>query len=45
MVVSRQAAEAAGVKLDGCELHQAPVKGRNEPVQFYALQSLAEVQV
>ncbi len=45
VVVSRQAAEAAGVKLDGCELHQAPVKGRNEPVQFYALQSLAEVQV
>ena len=45
VVVSRQAAEAAGLKLGGCELHQAPVKGRNEPVQFYALQSLAEVQV
>ena len=45
VVVSRQAAEAAGLKLDGCELHQAPVKGRNEPVQFYTLQSLADVQV
>lgn len=45
VVVSRQAAEAAGLKLDGHELHQAPVKGRNEPVQFYALQSLADVQV
>ena len=42
VVISRQAAEAAGLRLDGHELHQAPVKGRNEPVQFYALQTLAE---
>jgi adenylate cyclase len=45
VVVSRQAAEAAELKLDGCELHEAPVKGRKEPVQFYALQSLAEVTI
>jgi len=40
VVVSRPAAEAAGLRLVGHELHQAPVKGRNEPVQFYALQTL-----
>jgi adenylate cyclase len=46
VVVSRQAAEAAGLQLNGREeLHEAPVKGRKEPVQFYALQSLAEVAV
>ena len=40
-----QAAEAAGLKLNGSELHEAPIKGRKEPVQFYALQSLADVPV
>lgn len=38
-IVSRQAAEAAGLKLDTHTLHQAPVKGRIEPVQFYAFQT------
>ena len=45
VVISRQAAEAAGLNLNGEKLHEAPVKGRREPVQFYALGSLAEVQV
>jgi len=45
VVISCQAAEAAGLKLDAHELHEAPVKGRKEPVQFYALQSLAEVPI
>jgi adenylate cyclase len=45
VVVSRQAAEAAGLALDGCELHEAPVKGRKEPVQFYALQTLADAAI
>ena len=45
VILSRLAAEAAGLKLDGCELHEAPVKGRKEPVQFYALQSLAELPI
>jgi adenylate cyclase len=45
VVISRQAAEAAGLSLDGQELHQAAVKGRRQPVQFYALKSLAEVQI
>ncbi len=43
VIVSRPAAEAAGLRLVGHELHEAPVKGRNEPVQFYALQTLAEL--
>ena len=45
VVISRQAAEAAGLSLDGEQLHEAPVKGRREPVQFYALKTLAELQV
>jgi adenylate cyclase len=39
-IVSRPAAEAAGLRLKDHTLHQAPVKGRMEPVQFYALQTL-----
>jgi adenylate cyclase len=45
VILSRQAAEAAGVTLKGIQLHEAPVKGRMEPVQFYALQSLADLPV
>jgi adenylate cyclase len=45
VVISRQAAEAAGLNLNGEKLHEAPVKGRREPVQFYALGSLAELQI
>jgi adenylate cyclase len=45
VILSRQAADAAGLKLEGVELHQAPVKGRKEPVQFYALQSLKELPI
>lgn len=43
VILSRQAAEAAGVDLADHELHEAPVKGRKEPVQFYALKTLAEL--
>jgi adenylate cyclase len=42
VIISRQAAEAAGLTPDAAQLHQAPVKGRREPVDFYALQTLAE---
>jgi hypothetical protein len=45
VILSRQAAEAAGVQLGGHELHEAPVKGRKEPVQFYALKSLEDVPI
>ena len=43
VVVSRPAAEAGGFKFEGLELHEAPVKGRMEPVQFYALPTLADL--
>lgn len=43
VVVSRQAAEIAGLDLSGRELHRTAVKGRTEPVQFYALKTLAEL--
>jgi len=45
VIVSRQAAEAAGLALQGHTLLQAPVKGRLEPVEFYALQSLADMPI
>ena len=45
VILSRQAAEAAGLKLEGQELHQAPVKGRMDPVEFYALQTLADLPI
>lgn len=44
-IVSLPAAEAAGLRLVGHELHQAPVKGRTEPVQFYALQTTADLPI
>ena len=43
VIVSRRAAEAAGLDVRGRELLQAPVKGRIEPMQFYALKTLADV--
>jgi hypothetical protein len=45
VILSRQAAEVAGLHLAGHPLHQAPVKGRSEPVEFYALETLADLAV
>jgi adenylate cyclase len=45
VVISRRAAEAAGLDLKNRELHQVAVKGRMEPVQFYALKTLADLPV
>ena len=45
VVISRQAAQAAGLRLDAEQLHEAPVKGRREPVQFYALKTVADLQI
>ena len=45
VIISRQAAEAAGLRLVGRDLQQAPVKGRIEPVEFYALGSLADLAI
>jgi adenylate cyclase len=43
VVLSRPAAEAGGFKFQALELQEAPVKGRMEPVQFYALSTLADL--
>src|SRR5260370_32839551 len=39
LIVSRRAAQAAGLDLAGHSLHQAPVQGRIGSVEFYALQA------
>ena len=41
-MVSRAAAEAAGLDVAGQTLHEMPVKGRTQPIQFYALQAAQE---
>ena len=43
VVVSRAAAVAAGLRLEGQELHEAAVKGRTQSVEFYALQTPADL--
>jgi len=43
IVISRAAAEAAGLEVAGETLHEMPVKGRTQPVQFYALQNAQEL--
>ena len=43
LILSRQAAQAAGLDLAEHTLHQAPVKGRMEAVEFYALKTVPEV--
>lgn len=43
VIISRQAAEAAGLPFGGRKLRQASIKGRMEPVEFYALESLADL--
>jgi adenylate cyclase len=45
VVISRPAAVAAGLNLTDHKMHEAPVKGRREPVQFYALHTPAELQI
>jgi adenylate cyclase len=44
-IVSRRAAEVAGLEVTGRELHRASVKGRGEPVEFYALGSMDHLAV
>jgi adenylate cyclase len=43
VVVSRRAAEIARLDLVERELHEVPVKGRLEPVQFYTIKTLADL--
>jgi adenylate cyclase len=45
VIVSRRAAETAGLDAKGRQLHQAPVKGRMQIVEFYALKTLADLRV
>lgn len=45
VVVSRRAAEMAGLDVNSHRLHQATVKGRMQTVEFYALKTLADVRV
>ena len=40
LILSRSAAEAAGLDLGGETLHEVAVKGRVEKVQFYALKEV-----
>ena len=42
LILSRRAAEAAGLNLAGDKLHQASVKGRTQTVEFYALDAVPE---
>jgi adenylate cyclase len=42
LIVSRDAAQAAGLDLVGHSLHQALVKGRMESVEFYALKTVPD---
>lgn len=43
VIVSRQAAEAAGLDVGGRELHEVPVKGRVAKVEFYTLETVPEL--
>lgn len=44
VIVSRHAAEAARLDLARYRLHEAPVKGRTESVQFIALEAVPELR-
>ena len=43
VIISRRAAEAAGMSVAGLKLHEAPVKGRVQTVQFYAMEKVPEM--
>jgi adenylate cyclase len=45
VIVSRRAAETAGLDVRNHELHRAPVHGLAQPVEFYTLNSLADLRV
>jgi adenylate cyclase len=43
VIVSRQAAEAAGLDVTGRKLNEVPVRGRIAKVEFYALETVPEL--
>jgi adenylate cyclase len=45
VIMSRRAAQLAGLNVKGCELHQAPVTGRAQIVEFYTMKTLADLRV
>jgi adenylate cyclase len=45
VVVSRRAAEMAGLDVKGRQLHQAPVNGPTQTVECYALKTLADLRM
>jgi adenylate cyclase len=45
VIVSRRAAEMAGLDVKGRKLHQASVQGRTQTVEFYALKTMADLRV
>jgi adenylate cyclase len=45
VIVSRRAAEMAGLDVNGRELRQAPGDGRPQTVEFYTLKTLADLRV
>jgi adenylate cyclase len=45
VIISRRAAEAAGLAVKDRKLHRASVSGLSQPVEFYALDSLADLRV
>ena len=45
VIMSRSAAEMAGLNVKGRKLHQAPVNGRVQTVEFYTLKTLADLRV
>jgi adenylate cyclase len=45
VIVSRRAAEMAGLNVKGRETHQAPGDGRAQTVEFHTLKTLAELRV
>ena len=45
VIVSRRGAEMAGLDVKGRQLHQVPLKGRTQTLEFYALKTLADLRV
>jgi adenylate cyclase len=45
VIVSRRAAEMAGLDVKGREMHQAPGDGQAQNVEFYTLKTLADLRV
>jgi class 3 adenylate cyclase len=44
VTISRRAAEMANLTLRGRQMHQAEIAGLSQPVEFYALRTLRDLQ-